>query len=613
MVPHDVNNRWEVPIFTIEIPEKRDGREVYDFITSCPPLDVNSRYAYFLLCDHFSQTSVVCRDDDQDGKIVGFIGGYRLPDAPGTFFVWQIAVAEQCRGHKLSHRMLDHLLHLDRDNPVTRIQATYTPSNMASLNFFKKYAARKNALVTVEDYLSEEDFDGIETGHEAELTISILLTRTQNKEPKAEQTMRIFEDYESQVRGYVRAFPAVFDKAEGALLFDEHNNRYIDFFAGAGTLNYGHNHPLITEAMIKYLQDGRIVHGLDKATCAKRDFMQTFVSTILEPRNMEYKIQFTGPTGTNAVETAMKLARLVKKRSNILAFTNGYHGLTMGSMSVTGNSFYRDESYGVRANTDFMPFDGYLGEEIDTIEYMRKMLSDPSSGVDHPAAVIVETIQGEGGINVASVEWLQRLEKLCRDFDILLIVDDIQMGNGRTGTFFSFEEAGIRPDIITLSKSLGGGLPMSILLMRPELDQWQPGEHTGTFRGNNLAFVAATEALKLWQDDRLGNQVLEYGDRIKATLEEIIQEHPDLNLSIRGRGMAWGLDFGAPELAAKVSSIAFEKGLIIETAGADASILKFLPPLIIDPDLLSEGLTIVKEAIQEFCKENTTVVYQEAS
>ncbi|WP_419798733.1 MAG: diaminobutyrate--2-oxoglutarate transaminase [Terasakiella sp.] len=425
--------------------------------------------------------------------------------------------------------------------------------------------------------------------------------------------MRIFEQVESQVRGYVRSFPAIFDRAEGALLFDEHGNRYIDFFAGAGTLNYGHNHPLITQAMIEYLKSNSIIHGLDMATSAKRDFLQTFVNTILEPRNMEYKVQFTGPTGTNAVETAIKLARMVKKRSNILTFTNGYHGLTMGSLSVTGNSFYRDESYGVRANTDFMPFDGYLGEGVNTIDYIRKVLSDASSGVDLPAAVIVETIQGEGGINVASAEWLQELEKLCRDFDILLIIDDIQMGNGRTGSFFSFEEAGIRPDLITLSKSLGGGLPMSILLMRPELDQWQPGEHTGTFRGNNLAFVAATQALKMWEDDSLTKQVLQYGEVVKAAMEDIVAEHPDLNLSIRGRGMAWGLDFGAPDLASKISAIAFEKGLIIETAGADSSILKFLAPLVIDPDLLNEGLEIIKESVREFTQQNNTVIIQEAS
>lgn len=288
--------------------------------------------------------------------------------------------------------------------------------------------------------------------------------------------MRIFEEMESEVRGYVRAFPAIFDTAKGAFLYDEHGNEYIDFFAGAGTLNYGHNNPLISSALIDYLQRDGIVHALDKATVAKKSFLQKFRDTILSPRNLDYKVQFTGPTGTNAVETALKLARMVKRRSNIIAFTNGYHGLTMGALAVTGNDFYRDESYGARNNADSVPFDGYLGEGVNTIDYLRKIIGDSSSGVDLPAAIIVETVQGEGGINVASFEWLKELEHLCHEFDILLIIDDIQMGNGRTGTFFSFERAGIKPDMVTVSKSIGGGLPMALLLMRPELDQWQPGE-----------------------------------------------------------------------------------------------------------------------------------------
>ncbi|MEC9341992.1 MAG: aspartate aminotransferase family protein, partial [Pseudomonadota bacterium] len=315
--------------------------------------------------------------------------------------------------------------------------------------------------------------------------------------------MEIFEELESEVRGYIRAFPAVFDTAKGSHLYDEQGNRYIDFFAGAGTLNYGHNHPGISQALIEYLRKDGIVHALDKATIAKRDFMDKFQSVILKPRGLDYKMQFTGPTGTNAVETALKLSRMIKQRSNIIAFTNGYHGLTMGSLAVTGNAFYRDESYGVRHNSDFMPYDGYLGPDINTTDYLRRFLKDQSSGVDLPAAIIVETVQGEGGIHVASIPWLQQLEKICREFDILLIVDDIQMGNGRTGSFFSFERAGITPDMVTLSKAVGGGLPMALLLMRPELDRWQPGEHTGTFRGNNLAFVAATKALEFWDDDTL--------------------------------------------------------------------------------------------------------------
>ncbi|MCW8888098.1 MAG: diaminobutyrate--2-oxoglutarate transaminase [Gammaproteobacteria bacterium] len=410
--------------------------------------------------------------------------------------------------------------------------------------------------------------------------------------------MRIFEEMESEVRGYVRAFPAVFDKAQGAFLYDEQENEYIDFFAGAGTLNYGHNNPLISEALIKYLQHGGIVHGLDKATVAKKNFLQKFRDTILAPRNLEYKVQFTGPTGTNAVETALKLARMVKHRSNVIAFTNGYHGLTMGALAVTGNDFYRDESYGARNNADSVPFDGYFGPDVNTIDYLRKFLSDKSSGIDLPAAIIVETVQGEGGINVASSEWLRQLEQLCHDFDILLIIDDIQMGNGRTGSFFSFEEAGIKPDMVTVSKSIGGGLPMALLLMRPELDQWQPGEHTGTFRGNNLAFIAATQALSYWENDDFSDAIKYKGQIMEDELGKIVEKYSDqLDIKLRGRGMVWGLDFDRPGFPGEVSVEAFANRLVIELAGADDTVVKFLPALIIEEDTLRRGIAIIDKAI----------------
>lgn len=408
--------------------------------------------------------------------------------------------------------------------------------------------------------------------------------------------MRIFEEMESEVRGYVRSFPVIFDRAEGSELYDENGNRYIDFFAGAGTLNYGHNNPLITDALIEYLQHRGILHGLDKATVAKRAFLQKLRDTILAPRNLQYKVQFTGPTGTNAVETALKLARMVKRRSNVIAFTNGYHGLTMGALAATGNYFYKDESYGSRINTAFMPFDGFLGEGVDTIDYLRRFLTDSSSGIDLPAAIIVETVQGEGGINVASDQWLRDLESLCREFDILLIIDDIQVGNGRTGTFFSFERAGIHPDMVTLSKSIGGGLPMALLLMRPELDQWQPGEHTGTFRGNNLAFVAATQALSYWDNDDMPKVVEYKGQIIKEALEDMAASFPELEPKVRGVGMVWGLEMSTG-VASEASQEAFSRGLVLETAGAQDQVLKFLPSLLIEEDILREGLDIVKQSL----------------
>ena len=308
--------------------------------------------------------------------------------------------------------------------------------------------------------------------------------------------MHLIQSRESNVRSYSRSFPRTFTKGLGAHLFDTSGGRYIDFLSGAGALNFGHNHPAIKQAVVDYMINDGVTHSLDMATAAKEAFLEKFDQTILKPRGLDYKVQFTGPTGTNAVEAALKLARMVTQRANVVSFTNGYHGLTAGALAITGNSYYRNEAFVSRNNVSFLPFDGYFGPNVNTVEYFRKLLDDPGSGLDLPAAVILETIQGEGGVNVARPRWLGDLARLCKEHSILLIVDDIQVGVGRTGTFFSFEEANIVPDIVTLSKSIGGlGLPMSLVLLKPELDHWKPGEHTGTFRGNNLAFVAATQSV----------------------------------------------------------------------------------------------------------------------
>jgi diaminobutyrate aminotransferase apoenzyme (EC 2.6.1.76) len=323
---------------------------------------------------------------------------------------------------------------------------------------------------------------------------------------------------------------------------------------------------------------------------------------------MECKIQFTGPTGTNAVETALKLARMVKRRSNVISFTNAFHGLTMGSMAVTGNAFYRDEAFINRSNVTFMPYDGYFGDEVDTSAYLRKFLEDKSSGVDLPAAIILETVQAEGGVNVASDQWLKEIEQICRDFDILLIVDDIQVGNGRTGTFFSFEPSGINPDIIVLSKSIGGGLPFSLVLIKPELDQWRPGEHTGTFRGNNLAFVASTELLSYWENGNLTEAIRYKGTVLRNGLKEIAQRYPSIEAQIRGKGLIYGFHSPFRGFCHEVSSEAFERGLIIELAGAKDDVLKFLPPLVIEEELLQQGLKIIDEAIGVVLDQRTAMI-----
>lgn len=412
-----------------------------------------------------------------------------------------------------------------------------------------------------------------------------------------ENNMETFNKLESEVRSYVRSFPAVFKTAKGSKLYDEQGNEYIDFFAGAGTLNYGHNNPVVSEALIEYLKQDGLVHGLDIATTAKREFMEKFNDTILGPRHMEYKFQFCGPTGTDAVETALKLARMVKGRSNIIAFTNAFHGMTMGSMSATANEFYREEAFTNRANVTFVPFDGYFGPDIDTAGYLRQLLEDKSSGLDLPAAIILETVQAEGGVNVASKKWLKEIEKLCREYDILLIVDDIQVGNGRTGSFFSFEEAGISPDIITLSKSIGGGLPLSLVLMKSELDKWKPGQHSGTFRGNNLAFIAASNLLSYWEDDELSKEICKKEQLLRDRLMDISREYDSLETDVRGRGLIYGLQIPDQGFCGDISAEAFSQGLVIELSGADSDVVKFLPPLVIEEEILEEGLDIVEEAI----------------
>lgn len=413
----------------------------------------------------------------------------------------------------------------------------------------------------------------------------------------------IFSTRESEVRSYCRAFPAVFAQARGACLYDEAGNEYIDFFAGAGTLNYGHNHPAIKAAVLEYLQQDGIIHGLDMWTVAKRQFLETFEDVILKPRNLAYKVQFTGPTGTNAVEAALKLARKVKNRGNIISFTNGYHGLSAGALATTGNRHFRTEAFVNRSDVSFMPFEGYFGPQVNTLEYLRRFLADASSGVDVPAAIIVETVQAEGGINVASVEWLKGLEALCREFDILLIVDDIQTGNGRTGSFFSFEPAGIRPDIVTISKAIGGmGLPMSLVLIQPEIDQWKPAEHTGTFRGHNLAFVAARAALRFWEAPSFPAEIKRKEQLLASMLAEIAAQHPKTQMKVRGRGLIYGLDVGRPDIAKAVSREAFRRKLIIELAGAEDQVVKFLPPLVIEEALLRKGVEIIREAVAIACR-----------
>jgi diaminobutyrate-2-oxoglutarate transaminase len=391
----------------------------------------------------------------------------------------------------------------------------------------------------------------------------------------------------------------VFDHASGSWLYDEDGKPYLDFFAGAGALNYGHNHPELKESLIDYIRRDGVTHGLDMTTVAKREFLECFQRVVLEPRGLDYKVQFPGPTGANSVESALKLVRKVTGRESIINFTNAFHGMTLGALSVTGNSMKRGGAGIPLVHATPMPFDNYLDGQVPDFLWLERLLDDSGSGLNDPAAVIVETVQGEGGLNVARFEWLQGLEELCRRHKILLIVDDVQMGCGRTGPFFSFEPAGITPDIVTLSKSISGyGLPMALTLIKPELDVWEPGEHNGTFRGHNLAFVTAARTLEtFWTDDTLQKATLDKGERINQVLDGIAERRPDIH--VKGRGLAKGLAFDQAEQAAKVCTAAFDRGMLMETAGPTDEVAKLLPPLTISDDELDQGLQVLSQAVAE--------------
>lgn len=415
--------------------------------------------------------------------------------------------------------------------------------------------------------------------------------------------MNIFEQWESNVRSYCRSFPAVFHRAKGSIIYSNSGQEYIDFLAGAGALNYGHNNDKIKQEVMSYLDSDTIIHGLDLHTSAKERFLTKFSETILKPKNLDYRIQFCGPTGTNAIEAALKLARKIKKRTGIFSFMGAYHGMTSGSLAVTGNTTIREGIWGTSNNVTFMPYPYGFMARFDTIDYIDSVLNDVNSGIEKPAAIIFETVQAEGGIIVASIEWMQRLRELCDRHDILLICDDIQVGCGRTGSFFSFERANIIPDLVVLSKSISGyGFPMSLLLIKPELDLWQPAEHTGTFRGNQLAFVGARAALEYyWQDNNLSKEIKLKETFLRTFLNEEIGSI-SAQVSIRGIGMIWGIDlanFGGASLAKEITSLCFELGLIVERVGRNDTVIKILPPLNIEMATLQKGCSILQQAFNK--------------
>jgi diaminobutyrate-2-oxoglutarate transaminase len=417
--------------------------------------------------------------------------------------------------------------------------------------------------------------------------------------------MSIFEERESEIRAYSRLYPVVFEKARNAMISDEAGKDYIDFFAGAGVLNFGHNNEAMKKAVIAHLEADGVTHSLDLETTVKRTFMERFTERVLEPRDMPHKMQFMGPTGTNAVEAALKLARRVTGRHEIVAFQHGFHGMTLGSLAATANAVFRNASGVPLLNVRHHPFGCEpvclgctRGCGLEGLERLRAQYADTSSGLAAPAAFLVEPIQAEGGVMVAAKEWLLALQELAREIGSLVIFDDIQAGMGRTGSFFSFDGMGLDPDIICLAKGLGGlGTPIAMNLVKPEHDKhWKPGEHTGTFRGQSLSFVAGTQALDYFKDETLMDEVKAKSVKIFEALAPL-DDHPEVQ--VRGKGMIVGLDLGNGERVKEVVLKCFDAGVLICPCGTGGRVLKLIPPLTIPDDQLETGLEIITKAAKE--------------
>ena len=410
----------------------------------------------------------------------------------------------------------------------------------------------------------------------------------------------LFEKYESNVRSYCRKYPVIFTRAKGSLLYDQDNTEYIDFLCGAGALNFGHNNEEVKKAVIRYVEEDGMIHGLDLYSRAKAEFIQTLEEKILQPRGLNYKVMFPGPAGTLAVEAGLKVARKATGRSNVFALMGGFHGMSIGALEATSEELARKASGVVLGNVTRIPHP-LDNPNFDTIGYMEMLLSNDHSGVEKPAALLVETVQGEGGINILPAEWLRQARALCDKYGVLLICDEIQAGCGRTGPFFSFERAGIIPDIVLMAKSIGGiGMPLAITLLKPEYDVLSPGEHNGTFRGFNLAFVAGKAALDIYVRDKLEAEAKHKEEIIRSFFDENLPKLAD-NISARGAGVMWGVDFGAypSKLAFNIRKICFDHGVILELCGREDTVVKIMAAITIPDDILLKGLQVVFEAMKE--------------
>ncbi|MDQ4033000.1 MAG: diaminobutyrate--2-oxoglutarate transaminase family protein [Actinomycetota bacterium] len=432
--------------------------------------------------------------------------------------------------------------------------------------------------------------------------------------PRSAELLAKQDRRESNARAYPRHLPIAIADAAGSFVRDVDGNVFIDFLNGAGVLPLGHNPPELVHAVIGQL--GVLTHGLDFPTPVKDAFTEAQLSMLAPGMRDRMKVHFCGPTGANAVDAALKLCKTATGRGDVISFQGGFHGTTHAAMALTGLVANKAPVANGVPGVHFFPYSscsscpvGLTPQTCTTncVHYLERALQDPNGGIPLPAAVVLEMVQGEGGVVPAQPDFVRRVRELTRELDIPLVVDEVQTGCGRTGTWFAFEHYGIEPDVIIASKALSGiGTPVALILYDQRLDVWAPGAHTGTFRGNQLAFAAGVETIRIFRrDDVLGN-VRRRGEQIAGMLEGL-RSNPWVR-EVRGRGLMWGIELADPldsrpagELAEQVQAVALRRGLILELGGRNDCVVRMLPPLNVTAEVVDTACSIFLEALQECC------------
>ncbi|MFN8576259.1 MAG: diaminobutyrate--2-oxoglutarate transaminase [Candidatus Sericytochromatia bacterium] len=411
---------------------------------------------------------------------------------------------------------------------------------------------------------------------------------------------------ESNARSYPRRLPIAIAEAKGVYIKDTNGNVYIDCLAGAGSLALGHNHPVVQEAIINTVKSDLPLLTLDLTTPVKEEFVDEIFGCLPHEFAKDAKIQFCSPSGADAIEAATKLVKHATGRRTMMAFHGGYHGMTHGALSMMGNLGPKNNISGLMADVHFMPYSNYGNVEPKwNLNYIENVLTDPESGIVKPAGMLMEVVQGEGGVIPSDDEWLRQIRRITKENDVPLMIDEVQTGMGRTGKIFAFEHSGIIPDVLVLSKAIGGSLPLAVVIYNKSLDKWGPGSHAGTFRGNQMAMAAGIATIKYMKNNNLIEHVNNMGNKLRGMLEQVMQSSNFIS-EVRGRGLMLGVQIvnkennGKPygELARIIQRECFERGLVIEVGGRDSGVVRFLPPLIINENQIDTIGQIFAEAVK---------------